>query len=545
MKASIPFVILDPTGAHWGLRAAADGVSAGLPVVIIGGEHGDVPLESTAGKVIADLVVDHPGFYVVDLSSTESNAEQDRFATDFAERLYRRKNKARTPLHLFVDEADAFAPQRPLPGQQRMLGAFESLVRRGGIRGIGTTLITQRPAILNKNVLTQSECLIVLQMNAPQDQDAIDDWVQRNGTREQRDIMMQSLASLQQGEAWFWSPSWLRVFKKVTIRQRRTFNSSATPKAGEKVIVPQQLAAVDLVRLGKLISETIERAHDNEPAALKRKVAELKQKVQKLEQQVTRPALRPVAEAPTKLVEIPVLTFENSALLEQIVTWMKEVNATMGMAKEFVGQLPSLRQDILNKLIVARHVAKAIPAPVMPKPRIAPPKPAVGPGHGTVVVDLNIDDITLSKCERSILRALVQYPQGRSGIQLAVLTGYSLHSGSFKNSLGRLRTYQLISRTHPIEITENGKTALGDDWEPLPTGQELIRYWLDQLSKCEKAILNSLLAVYPEGMTPDQLGEQTGYSPSSGSFKNSLGRMRTLELVQRGQPIKASEHFFQ
>ena len=125
--------------------AAADGKAEGLPVVIIGGEHGDVPLEPTAGKVIADLVVDHPGCYVVDLSSTESNAEQDRFACDFAERLYRRKNKVRTPLHLFVDEADAFAPQRPLPGQQRMLGAFEALVRRGGIRGIGTTLITQRP----------------------------------------------------------------------------------------------------------------------------------------------------------------------------------------------------------------------------------------------------------------------------------------------------------------------------------------------------------------------------------------------------------------
>ena len=54
---SLPFVALDPTGAWWGLRAAADGKSEGLPVVIIGGDHGDVPLEPTAGKVIADLVL--------------------------------------------------------------------------------------------------------------------------------------------------------------------------------------------------------------------------------------------------------------------------------------------------------------------------------------------------------------------------------------------------------------------------------------------------------------------------------------------------------
>lgn len=61
VKVELPFVVLDPTGAWWGLRASADGKSEGLPVVIIGGAHGDVPLEATAGKVIADLVVDHPG----------------------------------------------------------------------------------------------------------------------------------------------------------------------------------------------------------------------------------------------------------------------------------------------------------------------------------------------------------------------------------------------------------------------------------------------------------------------------------------------------
>src|SRR5262245_40158431 len=90
-KARLPFVVLDPTGAWWGLRSSADGKSEGFPVVIIGGAHGDVPLEPTAGKVIAELVVEHPGFYIVDLSHTESDVQQDRFATDFAQRLYRLK----------------------------------------------------------------------------------------------------------------------------------------------------------------------------------------------------------------------------------------------------------------------------------------------------------------------------------------------------------------------------------------------------------------------------------------------------------------------
>src|SRR5437899_680610 len=57
VAAKQPFVALDPTGAWYGLRASADGKHEGLPVVILGGQHGDVPLERTGGRLIADLVV--------------------------------------------------------------------------------------------------------------------------------------------------------------------------------------------------------------------------------------------------------------------------------------------------------------------------------------------------------------------------------------------------------------------------------------------------------------------------------------------------------
>ena len=82
VAAKQPFVILDPTGAHWGLLASADGRAAGLPVVVIGGQHGHVPLERTGGKLVAELVVEHPGFYVIDFSLLESGNAEREFATD-------------------------------------------------------------------------------------------------------------------------------------------------------------------------------------------------------------------------------------------------------------------------------------------------------------------------------------------------------------------------------------------------------------------------------------------------------------------------------
>jgi DNA helicase HerA-like ATPase len=175
VEAGLPWVALDPTGAWWGMRASADGKSAGLPVVVLGGSHGDAPLERSAGRAVADLVVEHPGWYVLDLSLFESKAAEREFSADFAEALYRRKGAPGRdfPLHLFVDEADMFVPQDREQGDARMLGAFQSIVRRGGLRGLGTTLISQRPALVNKSVLVQLDMLIVLRLVAGNDQDYV------------------------------------------------------------------------------------------------------------------------------------------------------------------------------------------------------------------------------------------------------------------------------------------------------------------------------------------------------------------------------------
>src|SRR5690349_4691488 len=185
VKAGLPWVALDPTGVWWGLTSSADGKSEGLPVIVIGGPHGHIPLEPSAGKVIANLVIDHPGWYVIDFSRFNNASDERRFAAEFGVQLYRRKQRLPSALHLFVDEADMFVPQKLPKDGKAMFDAFDAIVRRGGVYGLGVTLITQRPAIVNKDVTTQCETLIALQTTAPQDQDPVFDWVGRNGTDEQ------------------------------------------------------------------------------------------------------------------------------------------------------------------------------------------------------------------------------------------------------------------------------------------------------------------------------------------------------------------------
>jgi hypothetical protein len=55
LKANTRVVVADPVGVCWGLRAGANGKSPGLPIIVLGGEHGDLPLEATVGSRLRPL----------------------------------------------------------------------------------------------------------------------------------------------------------------------------------------------------------------------------------------------------------------------------------------------------------------------------------------------------------------------------------------------------------------------------------------------------------------------------------------------------------
>ena len=141
LEVDLPVVIFDPTGVWWGLRTSADGTSDGYPVVIFGGDHGDVPLEETAGAVIANVIVTHRLSAVLDLSRLSKTASR-RFVTDCLETLYERSDNP--PRHVLIDEADLFAPKFPTRDTARVVGAMQDLFRRGRVKGLGATAISQR-----------------------------------------------------------------------------------------------------------------------------------------------------------------------------------------------------------------------------------------------------------------------------------------------------------------------------------------------------------------------------------------------------------------
>ena len=428
-KAGIPWYALDPTEAWWGLRSSADGTRAGLPVIVLGGAHGDIPITEHDGKAIADLVVEEPSYYVIDLSQIdESHAATVRFVTAFLDRLYRRKAHIKDPLHGFWDEADMFAPQKPGPEQTKMLGAAESIVRRGGIRGLGTTLITQRAAVLNKNVLTQLDILLMLRTVSPQDQDAVDEYVKRNAQPEQRKEIMGSLASLPLGEAWLYGPGEEpELLSRVRIRERRTFNSSATPKVGEQRIEPTKLADVDLDALRARFAQQVEKAKAEDPAHLRREI-----------QRLTRELADAQAATPEpERVEVAVLTGEHVDRLvaalgefdagkEAAVLDLMRPHATVAKAADEILELRRAHQAPAPTTARPGRIRAAAP-PAPPGGSAAPPPVPAAQTHEHQLPDrpeLNGDEPQLKAGARRILDELATvHPLRLTRSQVALATG--------------------------------------------------------------------------------------------------------------------------
>lgn len=527
--AGVPVVALDPVGVLWGLRLGAEGKErGGLPIVILGGERGDVPLEAAQGKFVAEWVVTERRSCVLDLSGFRKG-EQRQFVTDFAEELYR---KNRQPLHVVLDEADMFMPQRPMHGEERMLGAFEDLVRRGRARGIGLTMATQRPAVIHKDVLTQVSTLVALRMVGPQDVKAIDAWIQSHGTADDRKRVLDSLPSLPVGEAWFWSPGWLGLLKRVKVRKRKTFDSSKAPTVGDTRVAPQKLAPVDLDALRGRLAQAVERAKADNPAVLRARIAELERAAKK-------PA--PVAPADVKLLgENAHLRLELSALrthTQRVLTAATRWKSAVATAAASFQRLDAAGDELLVAL-------RAEPGPIdVPVPAAsAPRRNAVYPAPSAVRPARAPDEPSqrgargqLGRCERAVLAALVSYPDGRTLRQIALLSGYAITGGGFRNAVGALRAAGLLEGNNGVMLraTDAGTEALGA-FEPLPTGPALLQHWLGQLGRAERECLRVLAEAFPSELTADEIAARTDppYEATGGGFRNALGRLRTLELIK-------------
>lgn len=246
-------VVIDPMSIWWGLRLAADGTSAGLPILVVGGRQADIPFVETspsAGTQLAKFILASDVSVVVDVADIRRPANL-LFIASLLRELY--EQHTGEPLWIVLEEADIWAPQSSRSGEDNAVVAeVEILARRGRSKGFRLISITQRPARLHKDVLSQFDTMAVLGLPGLHDRRAVRDWME--GVITDAREVYNTLPTLPVGEAWVWTPQ-----QQKLVREKfpviSTYDTSATPSQAIRRLPLGSLSEQQLLALRRIFDD--------------------------------------------------------------------------------------------------------------------------------------------------------------------------------------------------------------------------------------------------------------------------------------------------
>jgi hypothetical protein len=515
--------VLDNEGEFASLREAVD--------VLLVGAGGELPANPRHAVLLARRLLEYKVSAVIDLYELKL-AERRRFVKLFVESLIHLPRDLWRPTLVILDEAHIYCPERG-SGEAESTEAVISLMSQGRKRGCAGIIATQRLSKLHKDAAAEANNVIIGRTWLDADQARAGDAL---GLSKADRLKLRDVG---QGEFYAFGPA-LGQAGVVHFRSEQVRTTHPRPGQRHLLTAPAPSRAIRGV-LGKFADlpheaeEEIRGLHE-----ARRRIAELERQIKGLKSARTAP------EIDRDAIERAVMP----AVERERQVWQGKFEKGRARFRQMAAATSCAEQS-LQKLKALVHEAEgesaSAPAPVVTADLSVNHRSGSGAkpaSNGRAPVSGLDGPLKLSSGERRILTALAQYAQGRSKVQVAVLTGYAATGGGFNNYLGALRSRGLIEGDGDrLTITDAGIQALGS-WEPLPAGSSLIDYWRNRLGKAERRILEALTQAYPEALTKEEVAGKAGYEANGGGFNNALGRLRTLELVQGRGDLRASDNLF-
>jgi hypothetical protein len=508
--------ILDPIKSDWwGLTSSASGKREGLPFRILGGPRGHVPLHSSAGKVLGELVGKGKlRLSIFDMADFEPGGLQ-KFFVDFAASLFKH---ARGVVYLVMEEAHEFAPKEKSGIGNETMAIYWAKRLATGSRKKGVRLImpTQRAQALHNALLGSCDTLVTHRLTLPADQEAAEIWLKKNVTKELFQEITSSFAKLPTGSAWVCSGE-AQIFERVQFPRIKTYDNSATPE-NDDAVDEVKTAAIDHDELKAIIGDAVREAEANDPKALKAEIARLKSDL---------------AKAPKTAKNIPQNIPDPKAEQAGYDRGWSDCDGTY-RARIATAQA-KLQQNLLDALTINPTKGKFKPeykSGLQPSSGEQPEAAGAHPHCGKPLAT-GRGDGTYSGPQMKVLRALAMWKtlghEQPTKEMVGAVAGYSPRSGGYATLLSSLRTIDAIDYPSPglLVMKTNGIEA--------PSREQARDHMLSVLSNPQRKIVDALIAV-GSSATKEKVGEDTGYSPSSGGFATLLSSIRTLGIIDYPQP---------
>jgi uncharacterized protein len=561
--AGLRFSWMDPIGIAWSLQHGANKTEPGLEVLVLGGVHGDIPIEPAAGAVVADLVVDHDVSVVIDISRRGngkmwSHGEQIRFVTDYMVRLYERQGERRRPLLQIFDEIGRFAPQKIPTGAQdiaKCLGAIEQVVELGRNVGIGMLMSTQRNAKVAAAIRELADAMFAFRTVGPLSLKAVIEWLGDHVDQKRINPLVEQIRSLPVGHAMLISPGWLQIEKVVPVRKRTTFDASATP-TGKGSRAPGKARKPDLAKFQQLMAATIERQKNEDPRELQKTLATLRRELEGERKRQPAPAK---TETKVERVEVRILKPGEVKILTAAIAKYDAATKRLLDLQGILGD--AVGRSSTAATVIAQQIKSALSAP--PPSSVVRGRTAGSNGDGAVRAGEPLPNRTPAlRREPPVSTARTPERDGITARQqrfldaiatLAALDvdttretvsawlGIHPRGGSVGEELKALEEAGLIGYERgAILLTAAGHGAA------MPVSDfDAIEQAKRGLSPRQQRVFDIVTRVYPETIARDAIAEEMGIHPRGGSFGEDIGRLRGrgLVTVDRGA-VRARDFLF-
>jgi len=522
-------VVIDPTGVWWGMRSTPDGDRAGYDLPIFGGDHGDLPIRPDQGGDVAAIILEQRVSAIVDLSRIDNSADWRGFMEGFVGGLRR---GVRGNFHLVVDEADEFAAERAADSAGFALR--ENLIwiaKRGRAQGFVPTWITQRPADIAKAVISQAQTIIAHQLILAHDQKAIDDYLKSKGLAEVRREVMGSLAELEVGERWIYSPR-LKLLERGCSPAPSTFDSSRTPAPGERLAAPRMLAQLDVSAIAAALSAPIgadlpDDVIPADPAAAYAKGGAVGGMI---------------AERDRRIADLEAANALLTATAEAVAAERDTLRAAVVRARRFADQARESAEHCYNALARLeqpdQEAAEKASAETGARSSRSEDEvktfaaAANSPRGATIAVGRSTREDAPSADMKALAGLAAVYPAGLTEAAWATRTGYARKGGAWIRRRGRYRDDGLIEqRDGRWYATAAGVAAAGDAVPTMPPpGKDLVAWWAARLGAPGR-LLKILADVHPRALTRDALAAEATMAPKGGAFIRHVGELKAAELV--------------
>jgi len=259
LDRGFPLLIVDTDGEYWGLKEEYEILHVGAD------EECDLQVSHEHAPKLAELALEDNVPIILDVSGFLDDAEGNALVRETARELFQREKKLKKPFLMLVEEIHEYIPEGG--GLDETGKMLIRVAKRGRKRGLGLAGMSQRPADVKKDFITQCDWLLWHRLT----------W--ENDTKVVRRVVGSDYADAVQdlgdGEAFLMADFLDADVQRVQVRRKRTFDAGATPDLDSFERPDLKSVSGDLVDELEAISEREERRQD--------RIAQLEARVEELE----------------------------------------------------------------------------------------------------------------------------------------------------------------------------------------------------------------------------------------------------------------------